>query len=232
LKKLGVRVARSTVVNILKEAGLDPGPRRGLGSWADFVSRHVKTMWACDFFTKKVWTLKGLVDVFVLCFIHVDTRRLFVSGMTANPDAAWVKRQAKNFAVCWADSPLAPSYLVMDMDSKFTAEFRDTLRQDGIESVRVGPLKPNLNAFAERFVQTIERECLDHFVVFGLGHLQHLVSVFVQHYNRERPHQGVGNRPLSEVGADPPPTLPFPAGEIVCEERLGGLLKHYRRIAA
>jgi putative transposase len=126
---------------------------------------------------------------------------------------------------------VAPSYLIMDMDAKFTAEFRETRRQDGIEPVRVGNLKPNLNAFAERFVQTIEADCLDHFVAFGLGHLQHLVREFVQHYNRERPHQGVGNCPLPEVGCDSPPTLQFPSGEVVCEERLGGLLKHYRRAA-
>jgi putative transposase len=87
LKKLGMnKICRSTVVNILKEAGLDPGPKRGDDSWDGFVQRHAKTLWACDFFTKNVWTLAGLVDVFVLFFLHVGSRRVIVTGMSANPD--------------------------------------------------------------------------------------------------------------------------------------------------
>src|SRR5262249_31362833 len=83
LKKLGVRkICRSTVINILRAAGLDPGPKRGEDSWGAFIKRHAATMWACDFFTRPVWTLRGVVDVFVLFFIHVGTRRVYVSGMT------------------------------------------------------------------------------------------------------------------------------------------------------
>jgi putative transposase len=77
LKKLGLhKVSRSTVKRILRAHGLDPGPRRGPGTWAEFVRRHAETLWATDFFTAKVWTMKGAVDVLVLFFLHVGSRRV------------------------------------------------------------------------------------------------------------------------------------------------------------
>ncbi len=231
LKKLGVTISKSTVKNILREIGIDPAPKRGAGSWSDFIKRHLQSLWACDFFSKRIVCRRGIVDIFVLFFMHVGSRRVFVSGITANPDAVWMKQQARNFSMISADEPTPPKYLIMDLDSKFTAEFRDILKTDGVEPIRVGPCKPNLNAHAERFVLSIKSECLDHFVVFGQKHLQYLIDQYLQYYNRERPHQGVGNRPLTEASAEPA-TLPLPQGEVVCDERLGGLLKHYHRQAA
>jgi putative transposase len=94
LIKLGVRIGRTTVVEILKEHGLDPGPERGEGSWSEFFRRHAETLWACDFFSKKVWTMQGLVDVFVLFFIHVGTRRIHIAGMTMHPmRPGWFSRR-------------------------------------------------------------------------------------------------------------------------------------------
>ena len=218
LKKLGVPVARSTVVAILKENGLDPGPKRGEGTWSEFIRRHTDTLWATDFFSKKVWTTNGLVDVFVLFFIHVETRRVHVAGITVNPDESWVVQQARNMSMVFAEQATPPKYLILDMDSKFTARFRATLESDGIEVIRVGPKKPNLNAFAERFVQTIRQECLDHFVCFGVDHLRHVVGKFVAFYNRHRPHQGRGNRTLPAACGDEPDTIPFPGSTVGCRE--------------
>jgi len=85
LKKLGVhRLCRSTVINILKEHGLDPGPQRGEGSWDEFLKIHAKTLWACDFLTKKVWTKWGLAEFYILFFVHVGSRRVYVSGMATH----------------------------------------------------------------------------------------------------------------------------------------------------
>jgi putative transposase len=228
LKKLGVgRISRSTVVNILKAAGLDPGPRRSEGSWADFLKRHAQTLWACDFFSTRVWTLAGLKEVFVLFFLHLGSRRVFVSGMTPHPDAAWVTQQARNFALDCVGQGYSAEYLILDHDSKFVAGFDAVLESEGVQLLRVGPHAPNLNAFAERWVLSIKQECLNHFIVFGEKHLRYLVSEYVAHYNRERPHQGKDNRPLSQAAE--PTVVPLPVGEVVCEERLGGLLRHYRR---
>jgi putative transposase len=228
LKKLGVgKVSRSTVVNILKANGIDPGPRRGPGTWDEFIKRHASTLWACDFFSKKVWTCSGLVDVYVLFFIHVGSRRVHIAGVTAHPDGRWVAQQARNVAMHFAEQPERPRFLLRDRDSKFVRAFDEVLRADGIEVKAVGPRAPNLNAYAERWVGSVRRECLDHFVVFGEEHLRYLVT----EYNEQRPHQGVGNRPLSVV-APPEPLEAFEAEDIVSEERLGGVLKHYRRRAA
>ena len=88
------------------------------------------------------------------------------------------------------------------------------------------PRQPNQNAYAERFVLSVKSECLDKFCVFGEAHLRLLLESYESHYNEERPHQGLDNVPLPQAAADEP-TLAFPSGKIVCEERLGGLLKHY-----
>jgi putative transposase len=232
LTKLGVRVARSTVSAILLEHGFDPGPKRGEGTWSEFVARHAETLWATDFFSKKVWTTCGLVDVFVLFFIHIGSRRVHVAGITTNPDGAWMAQQARNMSMVFADEPVKPSHLIMDMDTKFTAQFRQILESDGIEMVRVGPRKPNLNAHAERFVQSVKTECLDHFVCFGVDHLRHIVNRFVNFYNRRRPHQGRNNRTLPAAAGDEPDVVPFSSGRVECESDLGGLLRHYYRQAA
>ena len=76
LKKLRIKVSRATVARVLKENGFDPGPKRGDGTWDEFIRRHLKTLWACDFFTKRVWTLQGWVEYYVLFFIHIPTRQV------------------------------------------------------------------------------------------------------------------------------------------------------------
>jgi putative transposase len=212
LKKLGVgNVCRSTVVNILRDAGLDPGPKRGEGSWDEFVQRHARTLWACDFFGQKVWTRRGLVDVFVLFFLHIGSRRVVVAGLTARPDRAWVVQQARNFLLQTAEGADRPGYLLRDYDGKFVPQFDALLESEGVSVKKVGPQAPNLNAYAERWVQTVRRECLDHFVVFGEDHLRHLLSEFTDYYHRCRPHQGLGNRPLS---GEPTPADGTAVGEV------------------
>lgn len=130
------------------------------------------------------------------------------------------------------DGKLPITHLIVDHDTKFSGSFDAIFEAEGAQVKRVGPLAPNMNAYAERFVQTLRVECLDHFVVCGEKHLRHLVKEFVAHYHEERPHQGRGNVPLTVADPDEPSVLPFPKGEVVCRERLGGLLKHYSRVAA
>ena len=232
LKKLGVRsICRSTVKNILRENGFDPGPKRGAGTWDEFLKRHAQTLWACDFFSKKVWTMRGMVEVFVLFFIHLGSRRVHVTGMTAHPDKAWMVQQARNVSMIFGEQSERPRYLLRDLDTKFVKEFDAILESDGLEVKAVGPLAPNLNAHAERWVQSVKAECLDHFIVFGESHLRHLITEYTDHYyNTVRPHQGMDNVPLT--GCLPAETSAVRAEDIVCEERLGGLLKHFHRRAS
>jgi putative transposase len=182
LKKLGIgKISRSTVIKILKDNGLEPGPRRGEGTWDDFLKRHAATLWSCDFFSKKVWTLSGLVEVFVLFFIQVGSRRVHLAGMTANPDRAWMVQQARNMAMFFDWEPVKPKYLLRDRDSKFVKEFDAILMSEGIEVKPIGVRAPNQNAVAERFVLSARNECLDHFIVFGETHLRHVLSEYLIH---------------------------------------------------
>ena len=187
---------------------------------------HAQTLWACDFFSKHVWTKAGLVEVFVLFFIHVGTRRVQLAGMSASPNSAWIAEQARAVAPAFGADTDAPITLLHDFDCKFTKEFGDILQAKNITVKKVGPRKPNQNAFAERWVQSVQQECLDRFVVFGEDHLRHIVSQYVEHYNEERPHQARDNLPLTVRPADVG-QIPSPPRAITCHSRLGGLLNHY-----
>jgi putative transposase len=229
LKKLGIRISRTTVINILKQGGFDPGPKQGRGSWADWLARHAKTLHACDFFTQKVWSLRGPVDFFVLVFLHIGTRRLHIVGATANPNTAWVTQQARNYILHCEQTGLKLGHLVHDHDTSFPKAFDAIFQSEEVDVRRVGPVAPNLNAYCERVIQTVQQECLDHFTVFGEEHLRWLCTEFEAHYNRERPHQTLGNSPLS--GGVPPTEALGMADSIVGAERLGGLIKSYSRVA-
>lgn len=244
LKKLGVSVSRSTVINILKEAGLPTGPQRGEGSWDQFIMSHAQTLWACDFVSKRVWTLRGLVDAFVLVFIHVGTRRVHISISTTRPDAAWAAGQADELirAVGGTGSGEregGPRLLIRDRDSKFgggagvrrEGGFDDRLGAAGVSVLRLPVASPNLNAYAERFIQTLQRECLDRFIVLGTSHLDYLVREYADYYNRQRPHSGIQFR--APCGPSPPAASdpPRPA-DVRCRQRLGGVVKHFYRSAA
>ncbi len=94
---LAISISRQTVKNILVEAGLGPDPSDHPDTWSDFLKRHAATMWQCDFASKRKWTIKGMVDLYFLVFIHVETRRIWVSPCTANPTGEWTTQQARNF---------------------------------------------------------------------------------------------------------------------------------------
>ncbi len=226
LRKLGIKICRTTVKNILVSHGFDPGPERGEGSWDQFIKMHAKTLWACDFLSKKVLTKHGLIDYFVLVFINIATRRVIATPATPNPNEEWVVQQARNVVMDIEDTGMKIEHLIHDWDTKFTAQFRGLFEYEGVEIHRVGPQKPNQNAYVERWIQSCQQECLDHFIVLGEKHFNHLVGEYVEHFNTERPHSAIGRAPC---GTDPPTE---PVGQIECHERLGGLLRHYCRRAA
>jgi putative transposase len=235
LKKLGIEsVSRNTVKRILKANGLDPGPRRGVGTWDEFLKLHAATLWQCDFMSLKAVTPKGFRDLYLLVFLHVETRRAFVTPATYHPNEAWVCNQAKAFVKHTQKSGLGTDIVMHDRDTKFTASFDATLESTGLRVKKAAFRSPNTCAFVERFIQTLGQECLDHFIVFGERHLNHLCSVFLDYYHRLRPHQSKENGLLVTKGRcrqkRSPATIPF--SDVRCEQRLGGLLKHYYRKAA
>jgi putative transposase len=235
LRKLRIRnISRATVCRVLQEHGFDPGPKRGHGTWHDFIQRHLKTVWATDFFTKKVWTLRGPVTYYVLFFIHLHTRRVHIAGMTPNPDGVWMAQIARNMSMVFSEEPaeFQPTHIIRDRDSKFTHQFCSILELDGLEFRPIPARSPNLNPHAEAWVQRTKHEVLNHFIVFGEHHLRHILACWLGYYHQFRPHQGLGNVPIQGGLPPPEPLHAFRLEYVVCHESLGGLLKHYARKAA
>jgi transposase InsO family protein len=174
-----------------------------------------------------VETPTGPADYYVLFFKQIDTKEVYITGATEHPDDEWTTQQARNFCMFLQDRKRPATKLVCDQDTKFTKRFDAVLEAEGMEVVRTSRRAPEMNAFAETFVKTIKSECLNYFTVFGENHLKHIISEFSTYYNTYRPHRNVGNRPLPLT--DPPPKIgDFKLEDIVVEERLGGLLRHYR----
>ena len=234
LKKLGIlSVSRNTVKRILIANGLDPGPKRGVGTWDEFLKIHAATLWQCDFLSVRALTPRGFRDLFLLVFLHVESRRVFLSPATYHPNEAWVCGQAEAFARHVQQSGLGADIVMHDRDSKFSAAFDAELKSAGFRVQKSAFRSPNTVAFVERFIQTLGQECLDHFVIFGERHLNHLCAVFCDYYHRLRPHQGKDNELLvtKRRRRREPPAGVIPLSEVRCQQRLGGLLKHYYRRA-
>jgi putative transposase len=232
LKKLRIHsVSRTTVKNILKEEGIKPSPKRGRGTWDEFLKIHAETLWQVDFFSKMIWTPTGLRQAFVLAFIHLGSRRVFCSPCSFKPDASWMVRQAEALIEQARDAGLPLKYLIRDRDGMYVRDFDAVFEQAGVRVEPTAPRAPNQNAFIERWIKSIQVECLNHFIVFGQKHFDHLVCEYLAFYNAWRPHQSLANRPLT--GVWPEIHEPLAEGEqVVCHERLGGALRHYERVAA
>jgi putative transposase len=228
--ELKAKISRTTVVNILRQQGRDPKLDPTKGTWADFLRAHAASLWQCDFFYQRVVAPAGvrLRYCFALVFVHVATRRVIVSACTRHPTSAWVVEQARRFTAEAAATGLPVDVVLRDRDSRFSRAFDDAMTAAGARVQRLAFRAPNTNAYVERFVQSIKHECLDHFVIFSPEHMDVLVREYVEHYHTERPHQGKGNVPLVADDPAPPPI----DGEVVCRERLGGVLRHYYRAAA
>src|SRR5579862_8333695 len=219
--------------NILRENHELPAPDRKKGkSWADFIAAHKDVLVGCDFFTKEVWTLGGLVTYYVLFFMHVATRKVYIAGFTKNPNEQWMKQIARNVTMNAVGFLDGMKYLICDRDGKFAPSFRNLIESAGIEILRLPPRSPNLNAFAERFVRSIKEECLDPLILFGEASLQRALDQYIQHYHHERPHQGKENVILFPNSEADNNSNPSRAGPVLCNRRLGGLLKFYYRKAA
>ncbi|MEO0631502.1 MAG: integrase core domain-containing protein [Planctomycetota bacterium] len=224
LEEAGHRVARTTIANILKEHGLEPAPRRHT-PWSIFLRSHWEAIAATDFFTVEAWTARGLTRFSVLFVIDLETRRVEIAGVTDRPTGEWVVSVARGLIDEFDGFLREHEYLIHDRDPLFTLQFRSLLRTAGIEPVRLPPRSPNLNAYAERFVGSIKSECLDRLIILGERHLRHVLAEYVQHYNHERCHQGLGNKLIDPVWEEGD-------GRVVCRERIGGLLRFYQRSAA
>jgi putative transposase len=229
---LGIKLAASTVWTILKDAGIEPSPRRQEQSWAEFLRNQAASILECDFLTVDTLFLKRF---YVLFFMELATRRVHLAGITTNPDGRWVTQQARNLLMQLDDDGICRArFLVRDRDSKFTRDFDEVFRSEGIRVIKAPVRAPKARAHAERWVGTVRRECLDRLLILGRRHLQHALAAYVAHYNEHRPHRALEQRPpVDEV----PPREEKPIGGVIDLDQirrrdlLGGLIHEYQLAA-
>ena len=181
---MGVIIAASSVWAILKRHGIEPSPRRSGPTWAEFLTAQAKGLMACDFFHVDTVLLRRL---YVLVFIHHDTRRVRIAGGTAKPVTDWVTQQARNLSMDLADQANTVKFLIRDRDTKYTASFDAVFAAEGTRIIKSPVRAPRANAICERVIGTLRRECLDRMLILGRRHLEAVLAEYVEHYNSHRP---------------------------------------------
>ena len=228
LANLGHQVCDQTIGNILKRHGLPPAPeRKRTTTWPAFIRTHLALLAGTDFFTAEVLTLRGLVTYYVLFFIHLESCRADIAGITVHPDERWMQQIARNVTMEGCGILTNCRYLLHDRDTKFTPSFRAIITSGQVEPLALPAHSPNLNAYAERWVRSVKEECLSKVILLGERSLRRTMSEYVEHYHGERNHQGKDN------------VLLFPRDthihrerqSVQCRERLAGLLRYYHQAA-
>jgi transposase InsO family protein len=222
--KLGIRVSPRTVGKYLDTLR----PRGGRASnqrWATFVRNHAKGIVACDFMVSVTASMRVM---YVFVAMEVGSRRILHTNVTAHPTAEWTLQQ---FRECFTyDHPYR--YLIHDRDSIFSASLDSALEGFGLRVLKTPVGAPKANAYCERLIGTIRRECLDFLIPINERHLRRIVGEFVTYYNRGRPHSALG------PGIPEPPQARAPAGpsrhklpagyRVASRPVLGGLHHEYR----
>jgi transposase InsO family protein len=225
LLKLGYRIGRSTVRDILKREHVPPAPKRAdAGSnWSTFLAHYASQMLACDFFTVETAWLRTL---YVFFFIELDSRRVHFVGCTAHPSAAWVTQQARHLTGTLQDQGKQIRFLIRDRDAKCADSFDMVFAAVGVEIVRTPFRAPKANAFAERWIRSARNGCLDRLLILNAAHLRRVMKAYIEHYNEARPHQGIEQRcpiPIEHARRE---------GVVRRRDVLGGIIHEYRREAA
>ena len=224
VEHLGYTIGRTTIRQILDDHGIVPDPEQKRRiSWKVFLASHKEVMAATDFCSVEILTQKGLVRCMILFFIDIASRRVEIAGIKANPDGAWMKQIARNITDYDNGFLKNTKYLVRDRDPLFTKDFDAIIESSGTEIIKASVCASDMNAYAERFVQTLKHECLNKMVFTSQQQLEYAISEFMTYYLRERPHRGLGGAMIDPWPQDE-------EGEIVEFQRLGGLLKSYRRV--
>jgi transposase InsO family protein len=226
---LGIKVAASTVWEILQQAGIDPAPERATATWASFLRSQASALLACDFF--ETVTLGG-TRRYVLAVIEHASRRIRILGATSHPAASWVAQAARNLVMDLEDADSRARFMIRDRDGKFPGQFDAILADAGIEVVLSGVQMPRMNSIMERWVQTCRHELLDRTLIWNKRHLLYALREFEHFYNEHRPHRTLrAAAPLSPLPG--PITDPERIADLDVrrQDRLGGILHEYQHAA-
>lgn len=226
LLNLGMRVSATTVRKVLRRHGVGPSPRRSGPTWSQFLAGQAASIFAVDFFTVETVLLRRLD---VLFFIEIDTRLVHLAGITARPTGAWVTQQARNLVISLGNRITGRRFLVRDRNAKYTGPFDEVFKTEGVRVIRTPIRSPRANAYAERFVGTLRRECLDWILVFSQRHLQNILRIYLTHYNGHRPHRALELR--SPDCAEPFISSGIQSRHVLRHDLLGGLIHEYEAVA-
>ena len=222
---LGVNIAASTVWEILKASGINPGRQRTGPTWPQFLRSQAEAILACDFFTVNL--LDG-TQAYVLAVIEHATRRIRIIGVTLNPTGQWTAQQARNLLMDLGEQADRVRFMIRDRGSNFTATFDAVLADAGIRTVLCNIQTPRMNAIAERWIGGCRRELLDRTLIWNQAHLRRILHDYEMHHNQHRPHRSLH-------GAAPLKPLPEPVylddNRIRRQARVGGLINEYHLVA-
>jgi putative transposase len=224
LAGLGVKVAASTVWEILKASGIDPARRRTGPTWSQFLRSQADAILACDFFT--VDMLDG-TQAYVLAVIDHATRRIRILGLTLYPTGEWTTQQARNLIMDLGDQADQVKFMIRDRGSNFTTAFDAVLAGAGIRTVLCSIQTPRMNAIIERWIGGYRRELLDRTLVWNQAHLRRILRLYETHHNQHRPHRYL-------YGAAPLKPLPEPVDldqhRVRKHAHVGGLINEYHLV--
>jgi putative transposase len=225
LAGLGAKIAASTVWEILKNAGLDPTPRRADPTWPQFLRSQAEAILACDFFTADL--LDG-TQAYVLAVIEHATRRIRILGVTLHPTGAWTSQQARNLIMDLGEQAHRVKFMIRDRGSNYTAAFDAVLSDAGIRTVLCNVRTPRMNAIAERWIGGCRRELLDRTLTWNENHLRRILREYETHHNQHRPHRSLDSAaPLKPL----PEPVDLEQHRVRRHPRVGGMINEYRLVA-
>ena len=222
LAGLGAKIAASTVWEILKNAGIDPAPRRADPTWPQFLRSRAEAILACDFLTADL--LDG-TQAYVLAVIEHATRRIRILGVTLHPTGAWTSQQARNLIMDLGEQAHRVKFMIRDRGSTYTAAFDEVLADAGIRTVLCNVRTPRMNAIAERWIGGCRRELLDRTLIWNENHLRRILREYETHHNQHRSLDSAA--PLKPI----PEPVDLEQHRVRRHPRVGGMINEYRLVA-